>query len=132
MSRLNVCVDMSLDSSGRLIEIDFIACFKLVTGVIGRKKFPVAPAYVIAPFLIVFMIYVDYALSISVGVRLLMIVILSSSLSSLQNSVLNVVFMFYPLLILLNPTVILEKVSFVAAASILLVNHPVRFPELLC
>ena len=39
MSRLHVCVDLSLDLSGRLMEICFIASCTLFTGLPGRKNF---------------------------------------------------------------------------------------------
>ena len=39
MSRLHVCVELSFDPSGILMEIDLLAGCKLFTGVTGRKFF---------------------------------------------------------------------------------------------
>ena len=82
MSRLHVCVDLSLDISGELIEIVLISGCKLFTGVPGKTKFPVAPASDIASLFVIFVVDVEYVVSILLGIWLLMIVILSSSSSS--------------------------------------------------
>ena len=83
MSRLHVCVDLSLDLSGRLIEIDLISGCKFFTGVPGRKKCHVAPASGIAPLFFIFVIDVYYAVSVLLGVWLLMILVFPSYSSSL-------------------------------------------------
>ena len=44
MSRSHLCVDLSLDLSGILIVIGFLAHCTLFTGVPGRIKCPVSPA----------------------------------------------------------------------------------------
>ena len=84
MSRSHVCVDLSLDPSGRLIEIGFFAGCKLFTGLPGRKKITVAPASAIASLFVIFIRDVRYDVSIVLGVPLLMIVVLSSSSSFLS------------------------------------------------
>ena len=38
-----MCVDVSLNPSGRLTEMGFLASCTFFTGVPGRIKFPVAP-----------------------------------------------------------------------------------------
>ena len=88
MSRSHVRVDLSLDPSGMLIDIGLISGCKLFTGVPGRTKFPVAPASNIASLFVILIGNVDYSASIVLGVRLLMIVVLSfsSSYSSMDIS----------------------------------------------
>ena len=81
MSRLHVCVDLSLDPSGKLIEIGLLAGCTFVTGVPGRTKFPVAPASATASCLVIYIIYVEYAVSIYLLFRLLMIIVFLSSSS---------------------------------------------------
>ena len=48
MSRLDLCVDLSFDPSGRLMGIGFLAGCIFFTGVPGRMKYPVAPVSDIA------------------------------------------------------------------------------------
>ena len=83
-----MCVDISLDPSGRLIKIGFIAGFKLFTGVHVRTKCPFAPASDIASVFFIFHTDVEYAVYIVLGVRLFIIVVLalSSSLSPVKSS----------------------------------------------
>ena len=76
-----MCVDISLDPSGRLIEIGFIAGFKFFTGVRVRTKYPFAPASDIASVFFIFNTDVEYAVYIVLGVRLLIIFVLALSLS---------------------------------------------------
>ena len=76
MSRLHVCVDLSLDLPEILIEIGLIAGCKLFTGVPGSKKCTVDPEYSIYSLFFIFMRYVEYAVSIVLGVCLFMIVVL--------------------------------------------------------
>ena len=91
MSRSHVCVDLSLDPSGMLIDIGLISGCKLFTGVPGRTKFPVAPASAIASLLFVLVSDGEYAVSIVSGVWLLMIVVfISSSLSLYVASSANI------------------------------------------
>ena len=78
MYRLHVCVDLSLDPSGRSTEIGFLDGCTFVTVVPGRKKCPVAPASAMASYLVICIIDVDYAVSICLLVRFLMIIVLSS------------------------------------------------------
>ena len=75
MSRLHVCVDLSLDPSGRLIVIGLLDCCTFFTIVPGRKTFPVTPASDMAYLLVLLMINVEYAVSIFLFYRLLMILI---------------------------------------------------------
>ena len=79
MSRLHVCVDLSFYPFARLTEIGLIAGLTLFTGVPGRKKFPVALVSVMASCLGIFIIDVDYAVSICLLVLLLMVIFLFSS-----------------------------------------------------
>ena len=81
MSSSHVCADLSLDPSGRFIEIYLIAGYKYFTGVPKRIKYPVAPASDIASLFVIFIRDAEYAASIVLGVRLSMIVVLSSSSS---------------------------------------------------
>ena len=64
MYRLHVCVDLSLYLSRRFMDIGLLSGCTLCTGVPGTKKFPVAPASAMASCLVIFIIYVDYAVSI--------------------------------------------------------------------
>ena len=79
MSRSHLCVDLSLDPSGRLIEIGLSAGCKFFTGVPGRKTFPVAPTSSIASLCVILISDVEYAVSVILGVRFLMIIVLSPS-----------------------------------------------------
>ena len=137
MSRLHVYIDPILDPSRRLIEISFIAGCKLFTGVPSRKKCPIYPASTIASLFFIFMINVEYSVSILLGIWLLMIVVFSSSsLSSAVDSRENLLLvlcwvgynestefsskifnLFYLILILLPLTIILATVAVVAGAS---------------
>ena len=80
--RFHVCVDLSLDLYGRLIQIGFIDGCKFFNGVSGRTKCPVAPASAISFLFFIFVIDVEYDVSVLLGVQLLMIVISSSTSSS--------------------------------------------------
>ena len=62
--RLHVFIDLSLDPSGILTVMDLISDCKFFTGIPGRTKFTVATASDIASLLVIFMINVEYALSI--------------------------------------------------------------------
>ena len=64
MSRLHVCVDLSFDMYGRLMEICLLSGCKLFTGVTGRTQFTVSPAIDIYPFLVICIFDIEYALSI--------------------------------------------------------------------
>ena len=48
MSRLHVCLYLSSDLSGRLMDICLLAYFTLFTVFPGRKKYPVFPASAMA------------------------------------------------------------------------------------
>ena len=93
MSRLHMCVDLSVDLSGRLTEIGFIAGCTFFTGVLGRTKYPVAPESDMASFLAICIIDIDYAFFICSLVRLLIIIVLSS-LSSVGASSTNILVVF--------------------------------------
>ena len=78
MYRLHVCVYLSLDPSGKLMEIGLLVGCTLFTGFSVRKKFPVAPASAMASCFVIYIIDGEYAVSICLFFRLLMIVVLSS------------------------------------------------------
>ena len=80
--RLHVYIDLSLDPSGILIDIGLLSGCKLFNGVTCRKKCLISPASAIASLFVIFMIVLEYAVSILLGVRLSMIVVLSSYSSS--------------------------------------------------
>ena len=81
-SRSHVCVELSLDPYGILIEIGLGAGCKLFTNVPGRKKFPVSPASAISSLFVIFVSDVEYSVSVVLFFQLLMIVVLSFSSSS--------------------------------------------------
>ena len=83
ISRLHVCLDLSLDPSRIFIVIGLMAGCKFFTVVPVRKKCPVAPASAMASLLVIFMINLEYSVSIYFCVWLFMIDILSSSSSPL-------------------------------------------------
>ena len=75
MSRSHVCIGLIFDLSGRLIEIVLTDDCKFFTSVPGRKKFLVAPVSSIASLYVIFIINVDYSVSLDLGFQLLMLVI---------------------------------------------------------
>ena len=79
MSRLHVCVDLSLDPSGRLMEIGFLAGCRFFTGVPCKTKCSVAPESITTSCLVICMIDVEYYVSICLFIRLLIIIVLLSS-----------------------------------------------------
>ena len=86
MSSLHICVDLSCDLSGILMEIGFLAGCKLFTGVPGSMKIPVAPVSVLEFCLDICIIDVEYAISICLLVILLMMIVLLSSSSLVASS----------------------------------------------
>ena len=88
ISRSHVCIDLSLDLSGRFIEIGLSAGCNCFTGVPGRSKYPVAPTSAIASLCVIYISNVEYGVSIVLSVWLFMIVFisLSSSSSSMASS----------------------------------------------
>ena len=64
VSRLPVCVDLSLDPSGILMEIGLLDGCIFFTGVPGSKEYPVAPVSAMASCLIICIIDVEYDVSI--------------------------------------------------------------------
>ena len=64
MYRLHVCVDLSFDPSGRLMEICLLDGCTFFTGITGRKKCLVAPVSAMASCLGIYIIDVEYAVSI--------------------------------------------------------------------
>ena len=64
MSRFQVCVDLSLNPSGRLMEIGVLAGCTFFTGAPSRKKFLVAPVSTMASCLGICISGVDYSVSI--------------------------------------------------------------------
>ena len=78
MSRLHVCVDLSFDLSGILMEIGLLDGCKLISGFYGRTKCPVSTASDMDSCLFIFIIDVVYDVSICLLVQLLMIIVLLS------------------------------------------------------
>ena len=142
ISRSHVCIDLSLDMSGRLIEIGLSSCCKIFTSVTGRTKCPVDPESAISSLFFIFVSDVEYAVSIVVGVWLLMIVIFHCrhclllwilvqiycryfvgwGTTILHHSFLDFVYLFYPFLIQLPLTAIRAIIDVVAAVSMYLVG----------
>ena len=95
MSRLHVCVDLSLDPYVILIVICLLAGCIFFTGVTGRENFSVSPESAMASLLFILMIDVEYAVSVFLFVRLLIIFVFSSSSSpSAVASRLNLLLVF--------------------------------------
>ena len=90
MSGLHMCVELSFDPSGILMEIVLIASCKFLTGVPGRKKCLFAPASSMASFLVIYIIDVEYVVSICLLVQFLMIFLSLSSLVASSVSMLMV------------------------------------------
>ena len=68
MSRLHVCTDLSLDPSGRLIDIGLISGCIFLNFVPGRKQCTVDPASDIAFLFFIFISDVEYSVSVVLGV----------------------------------------------------------------
>ena len=73
MSRLDLCVDLSFDPSGRLTEIGLFDGCKFITAVPCRKKCLVALVSAMSSCLDICITDVKYAVSICLFVRLLML-----------------------------------------------------------
>ena len=81
MSRLNVYVEPSFDMSRILTEIGLLADYTFFTEVPGRKKCSLAPVSTMEYCLDICITDVEFAVSICLLVRLLMMIVLSSSSS---------------------------------------------------
>ena len=79
MSGSHMCVDLSFDLSRRFADIGLLPGCTLFDRVPGRKKFPVAHIFAMEYCLDICIIDVEYAVSIYLLVRLLMMIFLSSS-----------------------------------------------------
>ena len=79
MSSSHVCVDTIFDPSVRLVEIGLIVVFNYFTGVPGKMKCTISLASKIASISIISNTDVEYAVSIGMGVRLLLSIVFSSS-----------------------------------------------------
>ena len=86
MSMLHVCVDLSFDQSGKLMEICLLSSCTFLTGVPCGKKLPLDPASSMASCLVICIIDVDYYVSICLLGQLLVLIFLSSLLSVVASS----------------------------------------------
>ena len=94
VSRLHLCVDLSFDLSGTLMEMGLLAGCTFFTGFPGRTTYLVAPLSAMASCLDIYTTDVEYAVSIFLLVWLLTMIVLLSSSSLVASSANLIVVLF--------------------------------------